>query len=363
MLFSHSPRRSPKLLWTIALLCWSGSLLAQAPVFTAEVREQPFVETLEGLGTLRANEAVTLTATVTDTVRSITFQDGQRVRAGDVLVAMTNAEETADLNAAEAALTEADNQLKRVQSLVRSKLANQALLDERRQAFQSAEARLAGMRARLADRLIVAPFDGVVGLRNLSVGSLVTPGTAITTLDDDAVMKLDITLPSVYLSSVAVGLPITATTWDLQGEAFEGTVSSVGSRIDPITRSVVVRAELPNPERRLRPGMLMTVRLQSAPQPRLVVPEEAIVQEGFNQYVYRLDSGAEPAVVRKRKVTTGSRQQGRVVVTNGLVAGDRIVAQGIMRLTDGAAVTVAGNVDDKTVPALLRAGGAAGARR
>lgn len=321
------------------------SALAQAaappavPVVVKTLQLEPFADTIEALGTLKANEAVVISATVTDTVRAVHFEDGQRVRKGDVLVEMTDDEEHALLQEAKAALGEAQRQYERVQSLAKTNLATESLLDERRQAFDSAQAKLLATQSRLADRLIVAPFDGVVGLRHISAGSLVTPGIPLTTLDDDSVMKLDITIPAIFLDAVQPGLRITARSREREGE-FIGLVTAVDSRIDPITRSVTVRARIENPERQLRPGMLMSVELQKAETLSLLLPEEALLQEGFRSYVYRVDKGSEPLTVSKQEVETGVRRHGHVVITAGLNSGDQIITHGILRLRHGSRVAI-----------------------
>jgi membrane fusion protein (multidrug efflux system) len=135
-----------------------------------------------------------------------------------------------------------------------------------RREYETAKARLRAIESKLRDRLIIAPFDGAVGLRNVSVGALIEPGDVITTLDDNSVMKLDFTVPSIYLASIKSGTPIVATSPAFDKRRFEGQVSSIDSRIDPVTRAIVVRAILPNPERLLKPGLLMQVTLLKNPR-------------------------------------------------------------------------------------------------
>lgn len=219
-------------------------------------------------------------------------------------------------------------------------MSTESLLDERRAAFETAKAKLNGTRSRLADRLILAPFDGVVGLRQISVGQLVTPGDSITTLDDDSVMKLDMSVPALFLSSLRPGMKITAKAPELDNQQVEGEVASIDSRVDPITRAVMVRALLPNKQRNLKPGMLVTVVLQKPPQERLMIPEESLVQEGFNQFAFVVDTTTEPARVIKRKLVTGPRRPGTIAVISGIEVGELVVTHGTMRLNDGTAVHV-----------------------
>lgn len=323
---------------TFAMSVWATSRPA-VPVIYKTLQLEPFADGIEALGTLRANEAVVLSATVTDTVRAVHFEDSQRVKKGDVLVEIIDDEEHALLQQARTATAEAQRQYERVKSLAATNLATAALLDERRQAYDFAQAQLKATESRLADRLIVAPFDGVVGLRNISAGTLVTPGTQLTTLDDDSVMKLDISIPAVFLDAVQPGLTVIATTRERTGE-FAGQISAIDSRIDPVTRSITVRALISNPERVLRPGMLMTVNLQMAETMSLMLPEEALLQEGYRSFVYRINRDSEPLTVSKHEVKTGPRRPGSIVITGGLSPGDQVVTHGVLRLRDGYPVSL-----------------------
>ncbi|MBU2713301.1 efflux RND transporter periplasmic adaptor subunit [Zooshikella harenae] len=310
------------------------------PVYITDVQREPFSEQIEALGTLRANEAVTLSSTVTETITAIHFNDGQRVKTGEILVEMTSTEEHALLEEARFTFEEAERQFKRVKALVKSNLISKSLLDQRRVAYETAQAKLQATQSRLADRLIIAPFDGVVGLRNISIGSLVEPGDPITTLDDDRVMKLDIGVPALFLDILRLGMQIQARSRSLLEQTYKGKIVSIDSRINPVTRSIIIRALIPNDTRQLKPGMLMTVRLSTPVQQRLMLPEEALVQEGFNRYAFVVKTSAEPPVVEKRKLVTGSRKPGAIVVESGLVPGEWVVTHGVMRLNDGSAVSI-----------------------
>ncbi|MCB1790636.1 MAG: efflux RND transporter periplasmic adaptor subunit [Gammaproteobacteria bacterium] len=310
------------------------------PVVVAAATQQRFEDRIEALGTLRANESVELTATVTETINALHFNDGQRVDAGQVLVEMTSEEEHAQLTEARALVDEVERQYQRVQSLASQGTAAKALLDERSRERQTARARLNAIESRLSDRLIKAPFAGIVGLRNISIGALVEPGDAITTLDDDSIMKLDLSVPSVYLGALRPGLAVKATTSAYPERAFSGEVSSVDSRVDPVTRAVVVRVRLPNDERLLKPGMLMQVTLLKNPRDALVIPESALLPLGREQFVLRVVSEGDTHKVERRKVTIGSRRPGQVEILDGLAIGDRVVTHGTMTAKPGKAVEV-----------------------
>ncbi len=310
------------------------------PVTVSAATLQAFEDRIEALGTLRAKESVALTATVTDTVRLLNFDDGQRVTAGQVLLEMTDDEEHAQLSEAQALVSEAQRQHRRVQSLTTAGTASRSLLDERGRELETARARLLAIESRLSDRLIKAPFAGVVGLRNISVGALVEPGDLITTLDDDSVMKLDLSVPSVYLSALRPGLQVRAISSAYGEREFSGEVYSIDSRIDPVTRSVLVRVLLPNPERLLKPGMLMQVTLIKNPRTTLIIPEAALMPLGAEQFVYKAAPDGSGYKAERRKILIGSRRPGEVEVLEGLTEGDLVITHGAMRVREGQAVTV-----------------------
>ena len=323
-------------------------------VVVSPVRQDRFADRIEALGTLRANESVALTASVTDTVSAIHFDDGDRVEKDQVLLEMTSGEEHAQLEEARATADEAYRQFQRVLSLETQGTAAKSLLDERRREWETAKARLAAIESRLADRLIKAPFSGVLGLRDLSVGALVEPGDLITTLDDDSVMKLEFQVPATYLDVLRQGLAIVATARAYEGRRFEGEVKAVDSRVDPATRSVRVRAMLPNADRVLKPGMLMQVELLKQPRDALMVPEEALLPLGDRQYVLLVDRDDGDKVVR-REVTIGGRRPGEVEIVAGLQAGEQVITHGTLKVRPGEQVVI-GTVDDgsRKLPELLK---------
>ena len=185
-----------------------------------------------------------------------------------------------------------------------------------------------------ASRVIRAPFGGVLGLRLVSPGSLVTPGTVITTLDDLSTVYVDFPVPETQLAKVGAGERVSGTTAAYPGRRFDGTVSTVDARIDPATRALTVRGRFGNADRALKPGMLMTVDIARAERPALLVPEIAVVQVGAESYVYRVRDGR----AERADVNLGTRRDGRVEVLSGLAAGDTIVVDGTGKLKPGAKV-------------------------
>jgi len=326
---------------TLVALGQTNTLAQPVPkpvsVIAYTVTERAFSDRVEALGTLRANESVALTASVTETVSEIHFDDGDRVKAGQLLVEMTSQEEHALLEEAKVRVAEAERQYERVKLLRKQQTASESLYDERKRDLETTRASLAALESRLADRLLRAPFDGVLGLRKISPGALVEPGDEITTLDDDSVMKLDFSVPSVFLPDLAPGLGITAKARAYGNRSFEGEVSGIDSRVNPVTRSIQVRAILPNADRTLKPGVLMQVELLRNPRTSPVVPEEALQQQGEDHFVVVIGTDEK---AERRPVTIGTRLPGFVEITGGLAAGDRVITHGNDKARPGQPVTI-----------------------
>lgn len=330
------------------LLALNLSIVAEAAgpkVIIAKPQQMELADRAEALGTLRANESVTITASVTETIVGLHFDDGQWVDAGTVLVELNSDEERARLDEVRVRIAEAENQYNRVKSLVDNRSASQSLLDERLRDLDMARAERVAIEARLARRTIKAPFAGVLGLRNLSVGALVTPGEQIVTLDDDRVLKLDFAVPSLYLATLELGQQIETRASAFGDQVLTGIIHSIDSRVDPITRSIQVRALIPNPERRLRPGLLMRVELLRQPRTALVIPEEGLQHLGATHRIMVLDAKDQ---AQQRQVQIGLRRPGEVEIVSGLEADERVIIHGQDRVRPGQAVQVIGVMDDTT---------------
>lgn len=297
-------------------------------VVTQPANNRTFTDIVEALGTARARESVTLTSRVSDTVRTVHFDDGQIVKKGEVLVELEDIEEQAQLREAEANLREAERAYTRVENLVKQGNASSAALDTERRRLDEARFRLDASRARLADQRIVAPFDGLLGLRQVSEGSLISPTTPITTIDAIDLIKLDFSVPERFIATLKPGQKVLAKVSAYPNRMFEGVVSTIDSRIDPVTRSVIVRAEISNKDNALRPGLLMRVEVINRAWDAIGVAEEAIVPTGGRNFVFVV-SGDE---AERREVTLGLRRPGYVEVLTGLEPGERVVTEGTMRL-------------------------------
>lgn len=308
----------------------------QPPATVTTLRVQPvrWSDELTALGTAKARESVTVTASVSQTVAAVHFDSGEFVRRGQPLVTLTQSQQSASVAAAQAELRDAEQLYERNRRLADQQLIARASLDTQRAALEAARARVAAERATVADRVIRAPFDGVLGLRLVSEGTLVTPGTAITTLDDVSLIRLDFTVPESALSQVAVGQRINARSDAWPGETFNGLITTIDSRVDPVTRAVTARAEIPNVDRKLRPGMLLQVGVERSARETLAIPELALQQSGTQASVFRVDGDK----VKEVPVQVGARRRGEVEILSGLKTGDRIVVEGTVKLRDGAKV-------------------------
>lgn len=304
-------------------------------VIATKVSKQPFMDEVEALGTLKAYESIEVTSAVTEVVTEINFTDGQRVKKGDILIKMDQDEEQAVLEEERFTYEEAQLQLKRIRSLVKKQAASESSLDEQERIAKTAKARMNAIQARINLRIVKAPFSGIVGLRNISVGALLQPGSMITTLDDDHQMRLDFTVPALFLETLKEGLVIEARTRAFPDKIFTGTLTSIDSRIDPVARSITARAIIDNANLELKPGLLMRVNLKKRQRQALVVPEEAIITNGNLYSVFVLTQSGDDTKVEQRTITLGGRRKGIVEVLSGLKSEEMIVAHGISKVRPG----------------------------
>jgi len=312
------------------------------PVLAEPARREVVADTLEALGTARANELATISSKVSEILESIHFGDGAVVEKGDLLIQLRDAEQRAALADARAQLGERERQLERLRSVGSSGAVSQSAIDEERSRVESARAQVDLFAARVAERRIEAPFAGKLGLRQASPGDLVSPGDALVTLSDLTPMKVDFTAPERYIGRMRPGQRIEATSEAYPGETFVGRIQAVSPVVDVVTRAAQVRALLPNEEQRLLPGMLLNVRARLGEREALTVPESALSPEGDRQYLLVLDGDS---VARRREVETGRRIGSRVEIVEGLGEGELVVTHGY-RASDGQKVKV---VEDEEV--------------
>lgn len=301
-----------------------------------EVRSTLIHDEIEALGTAFANEAVNITSTATDKITQLLFEDGQHVKKDQIIAILNIEEELAQKQAQEAQVKEHKRELSRLSELLQKNATAKNEFDARNTLLSISEQRLLEIKARIQDRTIRAPFDGIVGLRKISVGSLVEPGSVITTLDDVSKIKLDFFIPSVYLDVVKEGLQIKATSDSLPNKNFVGSVTKINSRVDAATRSVEVRAILDNPNEIIKPGMLLSVKLLRNHREALLIPEESIIQLQRFHYVLTINSDNK---VERQRIQIGQRKKGWVEVISGLEGGNKVIVRGITRVKAGEVVT------------------------
>ncbi|WP_115530984.1 efflux RND transporter periplasmic adaptor subunit [Xanthomonas campestris] len=356
MLVRPSARFCVALLLAVGLTSCARQTSAPAaskpiPVVVQAVSVQPWNSTVQSIATVRARESVALTAAVSDVVEQVNFDSGDEVKAGQLLLRLRGNSQQAALTAAQATFEETEQLYRRQLSLVGQQLVAKSTVDTQRALRDAAEARVQQMRAEITDREVRAPFSGVLGIRQVSPGSLITASTVITTLDDVERMYVDFQVPESQLGLVELGNAVNGNAAAYPGAQFEGEVAAIDSRIDETTRSVTVRADFPNDDRRLRPGMLLDVRLFQPARQALVIPEIAVVQVGRESYVFRVkpDSSVERADVR-----LGERRDGKVEILEGVKPGERIVVDGTGKLRPGL------KIDAQAAPANARATSTAG---
>ena len=310
-----------------------------APLVASRVVTQHlFVDVIEAVGTANANEQVTISANVTERIERVLFGDSQPVQRGQLLAVLSQAQENAQLAGAVAAESQATAQYERINSLFERGFATRAQLDQQVAAAAAARASSAQARAAIGDRMIRAPFSGYTGLRTISAGAVVQAGTPLVVISDLSRIKLDFPVPETLLTSLRTGQAVEAVSASFPDQVFTGHIGAIDPAIDPNSRAVMVRALLPNPGARLKPGMLLTVRIRQAERMADAVPELAIVGEGDSRSVFVLDADN---VAHATPVTTGLRDNGMIEVA-GLPRGARIVTEGVLKVTDGMQVRIEG---------------------
>jgi len=305
-------------------------------VAVSPVRTGTVIKRAESVGTVRAREAVTITAKSPGIVSAIRFQEGQRVPAGEALVVLEDAALRGELDQARALLDDARSQLQRAQRLSSGVVAEQRV-DTLYAVARGAEARVRSVQARLDETRVTAPFAGRVGLRSVSLGALVQPGTPITTLDDISRVRVEFSVPEVYVARVQPGSIVSARSPAFGERRFQGTVLVADTRIDPATRTIRLISEFDNPDETLRPGLFLTIELDlETRNDALMVPEEALDPVGERAFVFVIRENR----AHRAEVTLGQRLAGEVEILRGVSATDQVVVRGIQRLRNNAPVRI-----------------------
>lgn len=309
----------------------------QLIVSTELVKTSKMQTVLEFIGTAVSNESVDITSSITQKVSQINFSDCDFVKKGDVLVQLNVEKQKAVQKQAEINLQEQQRELIRLSSLKDKKIIAEKEYDLQNTKLQDAQAKLAEVEEEIKEGTIVAPFDGMLGIRKISVGSLLTPGTIITTIDDIKKIKVDFPVPEKYLSLINKDCKITATSIAIPNKKFYGVVQAISPRISPTSRSISVRGIIENEEYLLRPGMMLNVTMQMQDRNVLLIPENSISNVGEKHFVFLIEDGNR---VKQKEVEIGQRLSGFVEIISGLKAGDSVVTDGVVKISDGDIVEI-----------------------
>ncbi|MFK9006289.1 efflux RND transporter periplasmic adaptor subunit [Pseudomonas pergaminensis] len=331
-------------------------------VAVATAAEQPWQLRLPSVGTLKALQGVNLSLEVAGTVKDVQFESGQKVKAGQPLVQLDSAVESALLETAQADLGLAQLDYGRGSQLVGSQAISKGEFDRLSAQLQKNKATVNQLKASLAKKHIVAPFSGTIGIRQVDVGDYLASGTVIATLQDISSLYVDFYIPEHSVPKVALGQAVQVEVSAYPGEQFPGSVSAINPKVENSTRNVLVRATLANPEGKLLPGMFTSLDvLLPNPAPQIVVPEGAITYTLYGNSVYAVaekkaesgevekDADGKPLLIAERRfVETGERRGGLVRVNKGLKAGEQVVSAGQLKLDNGTPIAIS---PDKNLPA------------
>lgn len=321
------------------------------PVKAVAARVAPAVEEATAVGSLRADEAVTIRPEIAGRIAQILFGEGQSVKKGTVLARLDTSELTAALASSKAQAALDRQRLERAEDLHKKGFFSQQALDEARSNSARSAAKQAEDEAKLAKTEMRAAFGGVAGLRQVSEGAYVAAGTDIARLEKIDQLKLDFRLPEQFLARVRPGQGVRIVVDAYPEAGFSGAIYALEPALDEQTRTVLVRARVANPDMKLRPGMFARVQLQLGVRENAVwVPEAAIVPRGQDSFVYRVADGKAALV----KVRTGLRKAGEVEIVSGVAAGDQVVTEGVQKIGPGSAVTLMGDAPPKPAAAVVQ---------
>ena len=310
------------------------------PVEAAPVKIGPVVQEVAAVGTLQANESVVIRSEITGRISAIEFSEGRAVDEGSVLIRIDPTEYQAQVEQIKAGVELNQMNYGRAEQLNKEKLVSPQAYDEVVTKLKESKANLALAQARLDKTTIRAPFSGRLGLRQVSPGDYVQPGQAIVNLEDIDSIKVDFRVPETYLAKVRTDLPVNVRVDARPERLFAGRIYAIDPRIDDASRTILLRARIPNPGGELRPGMFARVNLVLGERLNaLLIPEQAVVPMGDAKFVYRIVDGR--AVLAPVKI--GQRLEGRVEIVEGLKADDVVVTGGQMKIMDGAPVMVINN--------------------
>ncbi len=304
-------------------------------VETTTVSATAFQDDVAAVGSLKSNESVVLRPEIAGRIAAIQLREGMPADKGAVLVALDAATQSAEQRQAEANLALAQANFKRTEDLYQKKFVSERARDESAANLKVLEAAVALARAKLQKTQIRAPFSGIVGIRNVSVGDYVKEGQELINIEDIGSLKVDFRLPESHLARLRKGQSVEIATDAMPGQTFKGVLDAIDPLLDASGRAISLRARLGNPDLKLRPGMFVRVRLAFGGERQgLTVPEEALVPAGNDNFVFKVVEGKAQRV----KVKIGQRNGASVEIEEGLKAGDEVVTAGQLKLRDGVPV-------------------------
>ncbi|MGE3769383.1 MAG: efflux RND transporter periplasmic adaptor subunit [Bdellovibrionales bacterium] len=325
----------------------AGMEMPPPPVEVTVASHQPLFTSISAIGSLTANESVVIRPEMPGLIKSISFEEGQPVKKGDPLLQLEENALSAEARAAQSSARLGSANLERERKLKASGYTTQRALDEARTTAAANRAEADVAKIRLNKTIVRAPFDGIAGLRQVSLGDYVNTGQNLVNLEQIDPMKLNFSVPEVFLADLKAGMPVEVQVDAYPGEAFSGVIYAVDPKIDMVTRTIAARARIDNPDGKLRPGLFARVSLpMTGGRTMIVVPETALVPEGSKMYAWRIvDNKAQ-----RIEVKMGQRNAGMVEVVDGLQDGDTVIVTGQMRLMDGGPVNIVNTIKPKEQP-------------
>ncbi|WP_333797276.1 efflux RND transporter periplasmic adaptor subunit [Rheinheimera sp.] len=305
-------------------------------VRTAKVAMAPLSREVKALGTALAYDSAKIVSATSDYLTLLQIREGAQVKKGEIIAQLNDTEEKARVNELAALLAEQKRQLARLKNLTQTQASAISLLDEQQAKVNATQAQLDAVQARLNEMVIRAPFDGLIGLRQVSEGAFISAGTVLTTLDDISTIRVEFNVAERYMASLTPGLALRITNVAYGNEVFAGEIKALDPRLDPVTRSIKVHGVVANQSLKLRPGMLLNVQVELAKSQVLQIPEKAIVPLQNKHYVFVVDAENK---VTQREVELGERIPGSVEVLSGLAEGDEIVTEGTQKLRPGVTIS------------------------
>lgn len=312
-------------------------------VTVSEISLSSIHTSLESIGNAIANESVDIAANITERVTDIFFSDCEYVTKGQKLVQLNLERKLAEKEQIVANLQEQERELARLKKLNQQKLIQTREYDTQYSAWLKARAALAEIEAKIKERTICAPFDGFLGIRKISIGAMVAPGTIITTLDDIKKIKVDFPLPEKYSLAIALNQPIIATSIAIPNVEFHGTISAISPRVSSISRNIMIRGIINNDNQLLRPGMMLKIKIQLNDRIGIQIPEKSLSSIGEKYFVFILNGDK----VEQRFVSIGEQKNGMIEIIKGLNVGEKIVVDGVAKLMNGMKIKIANEQEGK----------------